>query len=138
MIRRLIIYGLGTSIIQIIACYFLFLIISKVADLLDPTLDSFIHGSIAWAATVIFTLFIFIILVTTQNCLTSIFQRKWLDLASSVLFPAILVLFYFLTHDLNASLNEFPIRCIFLIAAGITCFVLKQPIDKMLNKKYYT
>ena len=123
MVRRLIIKGLGTSLIQVLLYVLLITLCSTIANYFDR--PSF-KGS-DWGITIILSIIFFSVTVSILNILTALVNRNWFVWTTLVI-ATINYIYVFGGFD---NLNN---RTVFFLTIGLTCLFVKPLVDKVLEK----
>jgi carbon starvation protein CstA len=124
MIRRLLIIGLGTSIVQI-ALYLLLLYAgSSVSGILDKPR----HRGVDWGLTIYFSCILFTIVVLLLNVVTALVNRRWVTWAAISLTSLSYVLGW------AEDFGRYPYRTVYLLLIGWFCLIAKLFIDKRLEQ----
>jgi hypothetical protein len=124
MIKRLLIIGLGTSIIQVALYILLIYSGSIVSDIIDkPT-----HKGVEWGLTIYFSFILFTVVILLLNILTSLINRdRFRSVAVSMT-----SLFYILGW--SEDFDRYPYRTIYLLLIGLFCILAKLFIDRRLEQ----
>jgi DMSO/TMAO reductase YedYZ heme-binding membrane subunit len=131
VLRRLILKGLGTSVLQVL----LYLLLLYTGSLLADYLDKPTHKDVSWGLTLYFSLVLFAATVFVLNTATALVNKAWFTGTAL----ALTAIFYIIGW--GEDFNMIPYRTIYLIAIGLTCLLAKLPIDQMLeklNNRHYT
>ena len=124
MVKRIILFGILGSLLQVFLYYGIIILLWKIGKLFHtPSKTDF-----TFHFTILFSIYYLLVITIFQNCLVEIFNTKK---TSALLYFISLSTFLFVWID---DLNTWPIRTFLFIIAGITSLSLKFYIDTRLDK----
>ena len=129
MLKRLIIFGLLTSVLQTLMYCLTLIIVWYILGFFD---NQYEYGPMAGFA-VMFLVFLFLIIVTLQNIITTIVSNKWLTIMLFILTFCIISLVEF--YGFIDKSREYLLRTILILIAGLVSLIIKFPIDSFLKKR---
>lgn len=124
MIKRLLMFGLLASVIQVM----FYLLILKTMQLVQAITITEEHKEYISNYGITLSVIIFIAIVTLQNISTTLINRKWFTWTALILVTT----FYFVGW--GEGINSWPIKTILFLIAGIVTLTSKFLIDKILVK----
>ena len=124
MLKRLLIKGLGTSVLQIVIYIILLYVGAVIANILDrPT-----HRSVDRGLTIYFSLLLFASVVLILNIVTALVGKK----RFTYIGIGLTLTFYIIGW--GEDFNRYPYKTMYLLIMGGLSLILKLPIDKFLTR----
>ena len=122
MIKRILLYGLVVSglqsVIYLISSCFVWLIAQIIFEPENASISDY---------PIIYTLILFWFIVTFQNVIATIFNKKWLTISLFVLTCVIYLIGW------GEDLNSFPFQAIVFIISGLLSLTIRFYLDKRVQ-----